>query len=141
MFFLQMGLEYRWMTMAEGKNGWTTVHVGNAAPVIVVDEKGNEYLGNYDIGKDKASFGWGGKEKVNATDGACPYQSFLRIPAFMCVCSYSTIEIFFFRHSAEERPRRLKCCTKEGSTEHLIRMLLKGFFLFIKIEAGRVSFH
>ncbi|KIH68896.1 hypothetical protein ANCDUO_00765 [Ancylostoma duodenale] len=59
-----MGLEYRWLTMAEGKNGWETVHVGNAAPVIVVDEKGNEYLGNYDIGKDKASFGWAGKEKA-----------------------------------------------------------------------------
>ncbi|EYB87516.1 hypothetical protein Y032_0261g551 [Ancylostoma ceylanicum] len=60
-----MGLEYKWLTMAEGKNGWETVHVGNAAPVIVVDEKGNEYLGNYDIGKDKASFGWSGKEKGN----------------------------------------------------------------------------
>ncbi|VDN22872.1 unnamed protein product [Cylicostephanus goldi] len=59
-----MGLEYQWMTIAEGKSGWTTVHVGNAAPVIIVDEKGNEYLGNYDLSKDKASFGFGGKEKI-----------------------------------------------------------------------------
>ncbi|VDL84354.1 unnamed protein product [Nippostrongylus brasiliensis] len=61
-----MGLEYSWMTKAAGASGgWSVVHVGNAAPVIVVDEKGCEYVGNLDMAKDKASIGYGGKEKVN----------------------------------------------------------------------------
>ncbi|KHJ84017.1 hypothetical protein OESDEN_16273 [Oesophagostomum dentatum] len=69
-----MGLEYKWMTIAEGKGGWTVVHVGNAAPVIVVDEKGNEYVGNYDMSKDQASIGWAGKEKSYAGGKAAGFK-------------------------------------------------------------------
>ncbi|KAJ1375012.1 hypothetical protein KIN20_038235 [Parelaphostrongylus tenuis] len=67
----KMGLEYKWLTRSEGASGgWTMLHVGESAPVIVVDEKGNEYVGNLDTGKDKASIGWAGKEKSFA-GGAC----------------------------------------------------------------------
>ncbi|PIO62451.1 hypothetical protein TELCIR_15985, partial [Teladorsagia circumcincta] len=60
----KMGLEYQWLPRSQA-GGWTLVHVGNAAPVIVVDEKGNEYVGNLNTSLDKASFGFGGKEKAS----------------------------------------------------------------------------
>uniref|UniRef100_A0A1I7UL19 Lipocalin-like domain-containing protein n=1 Tax=Caenorhabditis tropicalis TaxID=1561998 RepID=A0A1I7UL19_9PELO len=60
-----MGLEYKWMPLAEGKSsGWTVVHIGNAAPCILKDEKGIEVLGNLDLTIEKASAGFGGKEKI-----------------------------------------------------------------------------
>ncbi|EGT50538.1 hypothetical protein CAEBREN_12290 [Caenorhabditis brenneri] len=60
-----MGLEYKWMPLAEGKSsGWTVVHIGNAAPCILKDEKGLEVLGNLDLTIEKASAGYGGKEKI-----------------------------------------------------------------------------
>ncbi|CAD6198979.1 unnamed protein product [Caenorhabditis auriculariae] len=60
-----MGLEYKWMTLSEGKaSGWTAVHVGSAAPCILKDEKGLEVLGNLDLSTERASAGYGGKEKV-----------------------------------------------------------------------------
>lgn len=60
-----MGLEYKWMPLAEGKSsGWSTVHIGNSAPCILKDEKGIEVLGNLDLAIEKASAGYGGKEKV-----------------------------------------------------------------------------
>ncbi|VDO38787.1 unnamed protein product [Haemonchus placei] len=66
-----MGLEYQWMPRSQGASGgWTLVHVGNSAPVIVVDEKGNEYVGNLNTQTDCASIGFGGKQK-NYAGGAC----------------------------------------------------------------------
>ncbi|KJH49514.1 hypothetical protein DICVIV_04348 [Dictyocaulus viviparus] len=66
-----MGLEYQWIPRSQASSGgWTMVHVGDSAPVIVVDEKGNEYLGSLDICKDSASIGWAGKQKMFA-GGAC----------------------------------------------------------------------
>ena len=60
-----MGLEYKWMTLAEGKaGGWTTVHVGNAAPCILKEADGTEGLGNLDLTTERATAGWAGKEKV-----------------------------------------------------------------------------
>ncbi|KJH49509.1 hypothetical protein DICVIV_04343 [Dictyocaulus viviparus] len=60
-----MGLEYQWLPRSQGSaGGWTMVHVGDSAPIIVIDEKGNEYLGSLDICKDIASIGWAGKQKV-----------------------------------------------------------------------------
>ncbi|UMM11307.1 hypothetical protein L5515_000658 [Caenorhabditis briggsae] len=60
-----MGLEYKWMPLAEGKSsGWTVVHIGNSAPCILKDEKGLEVLGNLDLTIEKASAGYEGREKL-----------------------------------------------------------------------------
>ncbi|KAH7724701.1 MFP2 protein [Aphelenchoides avenae] len=64
----KMGMEYKWMTFKEAAakaGGFHPVHVGDVAPCIVKDPKGGfELLGNVNLKQEKASAGYGGKEKV-----------------------------------------------------------------------------
>lgn len=63
-----MGLQYKWMTLAEGRNEekmkWEPVHVGHVAPAVCVDEKGQEILGCILLTDETASIGYQGKQKV-----------------------------------------------------------------------------
>ncbi|KAL6738084.1 hypothetical protein Aduo_011672 [Ancylostoma duodenale] len=63
-----MGLEYKWMTLAEGRaeeaKKWEPVHVGTSAPCVCVDEKGIETLGCINTSNEIASIGWDGKQKT-----------------------------------------------------------------------------
>ncbi|PIO54693.1 hypothetical protein TELCIR_23937, partial [Teladorsagia circumcincta] len=63
----KMGLEYKWMTLADGRadeaKKWEPVHVGTAAPAVCVDDDGVEVLGCMNLTNETASIGFQGKQK------------------------------------------------------------------------------
>ncbi|KAK6019433.1 hypothetical protein OSTOST_14931 [Ostertagia ostertagi] len=67
-----MGLEYKWMTLADGRADEAKMHVdvGTAAPAVCVDDDGVEVLECMNLTNETASIGFQGKQKMFT--GAAP---------------------------------------------------------------------